>query len=119
MSKGKLFILLLRAEIEDVIEGIEQLSFVMENRLNKGEITNYVYNENEAFLTQELSGLKKLLPLIEGVDIGVCKDVNTLALETGNMLQIKAKAADDPRVILEIIDRKIKKVLRYITEQQE
>ncbi|MDR2134586.1 MAG: hypothetical protein LBP27_05710 [Treponema sp.] len=119
MSKRKLFIMLLRAEIEDTMEGIEQLSFVMENRLNKGEITNYVYNGNKAFLAQEHAGLEKLLPLLDGVDTGSRKDVNALAFETGDMLQREAKAADDPSVILEIISRKIKKVLKYITEQQE
>ncbi|MDR1318042.1 MAG: hypothetical protein LBJ90_00325 [Treponema sp.] len=119
MRKRKLFIRFLRAELEDTIEGIEQLSFVLESRLQKGEITNYVYNENKAFLNREIAGLRKLLPLLEGVDIEAGKDINTLALETGNMLQLKANAADDPQVVTEIINRKIKKVLNYITEQPE
>jgi hypothetical protein len=119
MGKRKLFITLLRAELEDTIEGIEQLSFIMENRLNKGEITNYVYNENEAFLNREIAGLEKLLPLLESVDIEAGKDIKALAFQTGNMLQIKANTADDPRVITEIINRKIKKVLKYLTEEPE
>jgi len=115
----KLFVALFKAEIDDALEGLEQLSFVLENRLNKGAITNYVYSENEALLSQEISALKKLILHIDSVNIGTCKDVNALALNLENMLQMKVEEMDDPQAVCGIIRRKIKKVLNYIVEQPE
>jgi hypothetical protein len=118
MSK-KLFITLFRAEINDAMEDLEQFSLILENRLNKGAITNYVYSENEALLGKEISALRKLIPHIDSFNIDTCKDVNTLALNLKNMLQMKVEEMDDPQAVCEIIRRKTKKVLNYIVEQPE
>jgi hypothetical protein len=119
MRKKKLFIAFFKAEIDDALEGLKQLSSLLGARLNKGEITNYVYSENEALLGQEISALKKILPLVDSINIDAFNDVNALALELGNMLQMKVEAMDDPRAVREITNRKIKKVLNYILEQPE
>jgi hypothetical protein len=60
MGQRKLFIVMVRAELEDSIEGLEELSAICKRRLGSGEITNYVYNENEVLLHQEISGLRNL-----------------------------------------------------------
>ena len=117
MAQRKLFITLFRAELEDAVEGLEHLSGMMENRLNAGEITNYVFNENKALLKNEISGLKRLLPDIGAIDKEKYPDVSALAEAVGTMLQSKIEAMDDPQAILEIIRRKQKKVLKYLLEQ--
>ena len=117
MAQRKLFITLFRAELEDAIEGLEQLSVRMEKRLRAGEITNYVFNENEALLKNEISSLKKLLPVMYMFEIEKYPDVDTLAEAVGSMLQRKVEEMGDPQAILEIIRRKQKKVLKYLMEQ--
>ena len=117
MAQRKLFITFFRAELEDAIEGLEQLSARMEKRLSAGEITNYVFNENEALLKNEISSLKKLLPVMYMFEIEKYPDINALAEAVGSMLQRKVEEMGDPQAILEIIRRKQKKVLNYLMEQ--
>ena len=119
MATRKLFVTLLRAELEDAVEGLQELSVTLEKRLKNGEITNYVFNENEALLKNEISGLKKLLPFIDVFDISGYSEIDTLAEALVNMLQMKIEAVDDLGAIREIIRRKQKKILKYFVEQVE
>jgi hypothetical protein len=110
---------MLRAEVEDSIEGLERLSQTLRERLNKEEITNYVYNENEALVYQEIFGLKTLLPVFDGIDKDEYPDVQALAGAVGELLKKKAEELEDGRGVLEIVTRKIRKVLKYIQEKPE
>jgi hypothetical protein len=116
MAKRKLFLTLFRAEIEDNIEGIEGLAAALRERFSKGEITNYVYSENEALLGHVLAELKKLLPLVDGLDKNAYADAAALAQSLESMLQTEVKESGDSGLVREIIGRKIKKVLKYIAE---
>jgi hypothetical protein len=117
MGRGKLFITLFRAELEDAVEGLEQLSQTMEKRLHAGEITNYVFNENTALLANEISSIKNLIPLLDTVDYDSFENCEALVKSTGNMLQMKAELMDDPHAVVEIIIRKLKKVMAYLEGQ--
>jgi hypothetical protein len=119
MGQRKLFIIMVRAELEDSIEGLEGLSVRCKHRLGSGEITNYVYNENEALLHQEISGLKKLLPVVDAVKAEDCRDVYDLAQKMEALLTAKAEELQDPQAVGGIVSRKIRKILNYILEWPE
>jgi hypothetical protein len=119
MGQRKLFIALMRAELEDSIEGLEQLSGRLKERLEKGEITNYVFNENGALLSREISGLKALLPFVDAIKSADYPDVRVLAQHAGDALKKKAEEWEDPEAVGEIIARKIRKILKYILELPE
>ncbi|MDR2019408.1 MAG: hypothetical protein LBQ14_01425 [Treponema sp.] len=119
MSQRKLFIVMVRAELEDSIEGLEELSALCKRRLDSGEITNYVYNENEALLHQEISGLKNLLPVVDAVKMEDYRDVHDLARKLEALLTAKAEELHDPQAVGGIISRKIRKILNYILEWPE
>jgi predicted nuclease with TOPRIM domain len=108
---------MLRAELEDSVEGLEALSGSLRERLKKEEITNYVFNENEALIYQEIFGLKTLLPVFDEINKDEYPDVQSLSGAVGELLKKKAEELEDGRGVLEIITRKIKKVLNYITEK--
>jgi hypothetical protein len=108
-----------RAELEDCIEGLEELSVICGQRLKKGEITNYVYNENEALLHQEISGLKNLLPIVDAVKTEEYRDVHDLAQKLEALLTAKAEELQDPQAVGGIISRKIRKILNYILDWPE
>jgi hypothetical protein len=110
---------MLRAELEDSIEGLEALSLSLRERLGKEEITNYVYNENEGLIRQEIFGLTTLLPVFGEIDKDEYPDVQSLAGAVGELLKKKAEELEDGRGVLEIITRKIRKVLTYILEKPE
>jgi hypothetical protein len=108
---------MLRAEVEDSIEGLEALSRTLRERLNREEITNYVYNENEGLIYQEIFGLKTLLPVFDGINKDDYPDVPSLAGAVRELLKKKAEELEDGRGVMEIITRKIRKVLNYIQEK--
>jgi hypothetical protein len=119
MGQRSLFITLMRAELEDSIEGLEQISGRLTERLEKGEITNYVFNENGALLTREISGLKSLIPLVDAVKSADYPDVYVLSQQLGDTLKKKAEDGEDPEAVGEIVTRKIKKILKYILDLPE
>jgi ERCC4-type nuclease len=110
---------MLRAEVEDSIEGLEALSRTLHERLKKEEITNYVFNENEGLISQEIFGLKTLLPVFDGVDKDEYPDVRSLAGALEEMLKKKTEELEEGRGVSEIVTRKIRKVLNYILEKPE
>jgi hypothetical protein len=110
---------MLQAEVEDSIEGLERLSRKLNERLKKEEITNYVFNENEALISQEIFGLKSLLPVFGEINMDEYSDVQSLAGALGEMLKRKTEELEDGRGVLEIVTRKIRKVLGYILEKPE
>ncbi|MDR0877555.1 MAG: hypothetical protein LBN21_05840 [Treponema sp.] len=114
MGQRKLFITLFRAELEDSLEGLEHLSYILEHRLNNGEITNYVFNENETLLSREISGIKRILSAFDAVDPDGYQSVEALAQGTVEVLKQKAAEQDESQAVQGIIERKTKKVLNYI-----
>lgn len=118
-GQKKLFLTMFQAEMEDSYGDVLYLSGVNENRFKNGEITNYVYSENKAFLEHEAAGIKELIAYIDTIKVDDYKDVTEMALAVGELLQTRVKEQDDPQVVYGIISRKIKKVLKYIMEYAE
>ena len=67
-ERKKLFLKILKAELEDCLEDVEDLTNLYERRRDKEEITNYVFQENEALLSREFKGLKNIILSIDGLD---------------------------------------------------
>jgi hypothetical protein len=114
VSRAELFIIMFRAEIENSLEDARVLIELYERRFKSEEITNYVYNENEAFLARETSGLKGLLALLDSFDPAKFSKAEDIALEIDSMIKRRVKDYEDPEAIYAIVSRKIKKILAYL-----
>jgi hypothetical protein len=115
-GRRNFFLAMFQAEMRDSLEDIDYLSRVVESRFRAGEITNYVYNENEAFLKHEISGLKDLIAFLETINPNDYADVPALADGLENLLKKRARELDDPEAVYDIIKRKLKKVRGYIEQ---
>jgi hypothetical protein len=119
-GQQKLFLTMFQAEMEDSYGDVLYLSGVNENRFKANEITNYVYNENKAFLDREASGLKKLIAYIGSINnVEEYGNVEELALAVDTLLKKRTEEQDNPEAVYGIISRKIKKVLTYILKYDE
>ncbi|MFP3089235.1 hypothetical protein LQZ21_02790 [Treponema sp. TIM-1] len=118
-GRKKLFLTMFQAEMEDSYGDVLYLSGVNESRFKNGEITNYVYNANKAFLEHEASGLKELIAYIGTIHAEDYKDIEKLVAAVDELLKARVKEQDDPQAVYGIISRKIKKVLKYIMEYAE
>jgi hypothetical protein len=103
-----------RAEIENSLEDAGALAGVYEKRFNSEEITGYVYKENEAFLSREIAGLKRILVFLDSLDPAKFSRAEDVASEIDNMIKRKVKDYEDPEVLYAIVSRKIGKILTYL-----
>jgi hypothetical protein len=116
-ERKRLFLKVLKAELEDCLEDVEDLANLYERKFCGEEITNYVYNENEALLKRELSGLKNILQTIDDVALDRYESVDALAADIDGMIQKKVLDFEDPQAVYGIAKRKLLKVLRYTADQ--
>ncbi len=115
-ERKRLFLKVLKAELEDCLEDVEDLEILYERKHRGDEITNYVYNENQALLKRELAGLKNVLQTIDDVTLDSYVSVDALAADVDAMIQKKVLEFEDPEAVYGIAKRKLLKVLRYATE---
>lgn len=114
-ERRRLFLKILKAEIEDCLEDVEDLENFYEQRFRGNEVTPYVYNENEALLSREFAGLGQVLASIELVDLDKYASVEDLAAAVDEMIQKKVLEYENPQAVYGIVKRKLLKVLRYAT----
>jgi hypothetical protein len=119
MGQRKLFMTFLRAEMEDSVDGLTHLSERLRERFEKGEITNYVFSENSALLSREISAIRSLIPVLDTIAGADYPDVHALARNVEETLHRKAEELEDPEAVSRIITRKIQKILMYILEWPE
>ena len=113
----KLFLRILKAELEDCLEDVEDLSILYERRRTKEEITDYVYKENEALLAREISGLKNILLSIDDLAIESYPSLEAFASAVDGMVQRKVLEFEDPEAVYGIAKRKLLKVLKYVSDR--
>lgn len=116
-ERKRLFLKILKAELEDCLEDVEDLSNLYERRRNKEEITNYVYQENAALLSRELGGFKNILLSIDGLSPEGYDSVEAFASAVDSIIQREVLEFEDPEAVYGIAKRKLLKVLRYVSEQ--
>jgi hypothetical protein len=105
-----------KAELEDCLEDVEDLTNLYERRLKKDEITNYVFQENEALLTREIAGIKKILLSIDGLSPEGYDSLESFASAVDAVIQREVLEFEDPEAVYGIAKRKLLKVLRYVSE---
>ncbi|MDR0402662.1 MAG: hypothetical protein LBH35_03630 [Treponema sp.] len=117
-DKIGLFLAMLREEIEESLDGVRYLADSYERKFKNGEITNYVYSENEAFLAQETAGLRRFLAFIASISPDV-KTPEDIVILIGDVIKKKMKDYEDPEAVYRIVNKKLEKTLRYLEIQQD
>lgn len=113
-DKRMLFLRVLRAELEDCIEDLEDLAILYDRRHRSEAITNYVFNENEALLARELRGIKMLILSIDDITMGSYDSLEAFAQQIDTLLQNKVLEFEDPQAVYGIAKRKLLKVISYL-----
>jgi hypothetical protein len=107
-----------KEEIEESIGYIQYLKGSCEQRFNNAEITPYVYNENNSFLSQEIAGLKRFLADVNATS-GSAKTPEELVSSIRNTVRQRLKGYEDPEAVYLIIDKKLEKILKYLKIQHD
>ncbi len=113
-ERKKFFLKVFKAELEDCLEDVEDLSILYGRRRKGEEITEYVYRENEALLSREISGLKTVIASVDDFALERYESVDALAAALDEMIQKKVLEYEDPEAVYGIAKRKLLKVLGYV-----
>ncbi|MDR2177263.1 MAG: hypothetical protein LBP20_04370 [Treponema sp.] len=116
---AELFLVMFHAEMKSSLEDAEELVALYKKRFNRDEITNYVYNENEAFLAQEMAGIRGVIAQIEGFSARDYRSAEDIAAVIENRVHEKAELFENPEAVYRLVHRKIQKILSYIGMRPE
>ncbi|OQY33089.1 MAG: hypothetical protein B6241_09085 [Spirochaetaceae bacterium 4572_59] len=110
----KLFIKILRVELEEIENDINLLIELYQSRYEKHEITHYVQQENGALLEREISCLKKLLPVLSTFPTEEYQDNESFIAGLKVFLDNFVKENQFPHAVFLLAEHKIQKVVKYI-----
>ena len=110
----RLFLKILKVELEETENDIALLKSVSRERYEKGEITQYVDLENEAFFHHEISCIKKLIPALDDFETESYQDNDEFVSGLKVFLDGFVKENQFPHAISLITKHKIQKVVKYI-----
>ena len=109
------FLRILKVEMDDLEKDIELLIQEYTQKHDNDQMTNYVFNENLALLQRELFGLKGFREEIAAMEPGEEKSLEELREHLDNRLKERVLEKGLPNAILLLMERKIGKVVDYIT----
>lgn len=112
------FLDLLAMEIEDLENDVTDLIEVARNRLARHEITNYVFQENQGLLLNELSCLRSLMGTLRDLDTSRYTDLKELVADLERRIRARIQECGYPEVVFSLVKRRSDKVLRYLTQGQ-
>jgi hypothetical protein len=110
----KLFLKILKVELEEIENDIDLLIKLYRSRYEKREITNYVLQENDALLEREISCLKKLVTVIDTFDPDEYQDNETFVFGLLAFLDSFVKENQFPHAVFLLAEQRLQKVVKYI-----
>lgn len=110
------FLKVLLVELEDLQADVELLNKKNNDREQSREITTYVHLENATILQNQLSGVKRILDELQGIDPDQFTNLDELEEYLLDRIKKEVKRLGYPQVVFELVSKKIEKVKHYVTE---
>ena len=110
----KHFLALLSMELEDMREDIDALIRNCENRKDRGEITEYVFQENITVYQSLLSGVECMDHAIKQVDLDADGDLNDLTEHLCQQCHARLLEHGLSRGLERALRRKVGKIARFL-----
>ncbi|MBI9106313.1 MAG: hypothetical protein JEZ04_06160 [Spirochaetales bacterium] len=113
-NKARKYLEILMIELEDLIIDLEFGEEVLLKRLEKQEITEYVFKENIGLLKKEVLGIEKLRKVVAaaGTEKRTIEELKTLLAV---YFAKEIKAAGLPNIVFLLVNRKLEKITRYMS----
>ena len=115
-EKRKKYLKVLRIELEDLQEDLELMADLYNQRDANAEITPYVFLENVSLLQAEITGIENIIRSIDDIVIDRFETLNELVDYSDQAFQKLTKEAGYPDAVYELVRRKLRKVARYLRE---
>lgn len=113
-SKIKLYLRLLKAELEDLKDDLGLIDERCAARLGSEEITPYVFKENDALLKHEMRLIDKLIEIVDGLDESLYNSVEDLEEDLLFKARGLLSSGEEPEAVELFLSRKLAKVNAYL-----
>ena len=110
------YLAILRVELEDLQEDIEELIAQITQEREEGGLTNYVFMENLALFRNELLGVDAFGRILDQLDPGAFATLDELVEHLKNTFRAKVKDAGLAKAIEVYVERKLEKVRQYVSQ---
>jgi hypothetical protein len=111
------FLGILKVELEDLEDDIEDLLELCQRRKDHSEITDYVYQENKTLLLNEIAALKSLVHGLDGLDTGRFATQQQMIQEVDRLIRTRARESAFPEAVYSLVKRRLDKVAQYLLQQ--
>ncbi len=116
IEKKKNYLNILRLELEDLHEDIDNLMKACEEQKDDCAITNYVFMENLANLKNELLGLDVFSKIIDETDPAAFESLDDMIIYLKNLFSDEMNEFGIINAVRLLIDRKMEKVKKYVLQ---
>ncbi len=111
------FLGILKVELEDLEEDIEDLLEICQRRKDNREITDYVYQENKTLLLNEIAALKSLIHSLDELDTGKFASQQEMFREVDRLIHARTRESAFPEAVYSLVKRRLDKVVQYLLQQ--
>ncbi len=111
--KIKKYVEILQIELDDLVVDLEFSKSVLEQRLEKHEITEYVFLENLSLLKKEILGVEEVQEILDA-SAEKLHSIEDIRAIVEDYFQKSIKSAGLPNVVLELVNNKLEKVSKYM-----
>lgn len=113
-EKKRKYISILNVELKDLVEDIDVLMAGHKDRSEKGEISNYVFQENQALFKGEISCLNDFANLVLQIDLDRFQTLEELRTFVEKEFKQHLNKGCYAPAIEDVVTRKLRKVLLYV-----
>ncbi len=118
-ARVRLFLRLLKAELEDLAEDLQFLEQNCAKRFRGEEITPYVFKENDALLRRELDSILNLAKIVDGIEPSLYKNSDELQAALLARAKDLVQHYQEPEAVLVFLKRKLDKIQAYIVSGED
>jgi hypothetical protein len=111
------FLGILKVELEDLEEDVEDLLEVCQHRKDDREISDYVYLENKTLLLNEIAALKSLIHSLDDLDTGRFATQQQMFEEVDRLIHTRTRESAFPEAVYSLVKRRLDKVVQYLLQQ--
>ena len=110
---------ILKIELEDLEKDLLIMAEIYHERELKKEITDYVFLENVSLLQSEIAGIDNIIESLKDIDPADFTSVEEFAVVIADEFRKKTEDAGFPESVFALVNRKLKKVTRYLLSSEE
>ncbi|MHC4917547.1 MAG: hypothetical protein ACYTGB_18890 [Planctomycetota bacterium] len=108
------FVKILRIELEDLREDIEQLIDECKHEMEHPRHNEYVYLENLAVLKNELLGLGHFARILDEIDVEADADLDAVIAHIKTSFTTEIERCGLAPAAIRLVERKIEKVRKFV-----